>query len=180
MKKTLLLAAAILLVVCPGFAQIRNYWSPASVLSSDKTIKNGKAAPSSFKVYELDVAGITKVLQAAPDRASRIRTEVFITFPTPDGSFQNYKIVEASVLHPELAAKYPGIKSYAGQGIDDPTATIRFSIDQFGFHGMVLSGKQHTYYIDPYSTDRKFYTVYARESLSAADRSFICSTIEGE
>jgi hypothetical protein len=181
MKKTLLLAIAILLVVCPGFAQIRNHWSPASTLSSSQTIKNGKTAPSSFKVYELDVAGIKKVLQAAPDRASRVRSEVIVTFPAPDGSFQNYKIVEASVFHPELAAKYPGIKSYAGQGIDDPTATIRFSIcDQFGFHGMVLSGKHHTYYIDPYSTDRKHYSVYARESLSVPDRSFTCLTNEGE
>src|SRR5688572_25905354 len=107
MKKTLLLATAILLMVCPGFAQIRNHWSPASSLTADQTIKNGKTAPSSFKVYELDVAGIKKVLQTAPDRTSRVRSEVIVTFPTPDGSFQNYKIVEASVFHPALAAKYP-------------------------------------------------------------------------
>jgi hypothetical protein len=181
MNKILLLAAAILLAVCPGYAQIRNHWSPASALSPDKTLKNGKAAPSTFRIYDLDVAGIKKALAAAPDRASRIRSEVIITFPTPDGSFERYKVVEASVLHPDLAAKYPGIKSYAGQGIDDPAASIRFSVsEQTGFHGMVLSGKQHTYYIDPYSTDRKRYSVYARESLTVTEHNWSCMTDEGD
>ncbi len=93
MKKTLLLATAILLAVCPGFAQIRNFWSPAASVSPDQTISNKKVAPSDFKLFALDVASLKKVLQTAPDRASRVRTEVMITFPTPDGGFQNFKIV---------------------------------------------------------------------------------------
>lgn len=181
MKKTLLSAIVILLAACPGFAQLRNFWSPASAISPDQTIKNGRSAPSAYKVYDLDVAGIKKALQAAPDRTSRVRTEVLISFPTPDGNFETYKIVEAPVLHPDLAKKYPGIKSYAGQGVDDRTATIRFSLDdRFGFYGMIFSQRHHTFYIDPYSNDRTKYSVYARESLHDADRSFSCLTEEGK
>ena len=52
----------------------------------------------------------------------------FIEFPNSKGEFQRFSVFEASVMHPDLQAKYPNIKSYAGKGIDDPTATIRLSI----------------------------------------------------
>ena len=69
----------------------------------------------------------------------------------PDGEFEQFKIVKASVMHPNLAARYPMIQSYAGQGIDDPSATIRFDVTQHGFHAMVLTGKSSSIFIDPYA-----------------------------
>jgi hypothetical protein len=87
--------------------------------------------------------------------------------------------MEAPVLHPDLGAKYPGIKSYAGQGIDDPTSTIRFSIsNQTGLHGMVSSGNKSMYYIDPYTSDKKTYAIYSRESITSRSEDFSCLTIE--
>jgi hypothetical protein len=67
-------------------------------------------------------------------------------------------------MEPELAAKYPMIRSYVGYGIDDPSAYLRFDMTQFGFHAMKINGSKGTMYIDPYSYgDTENYVVYYRK-----------------
>jgi len=79
-------------------------------------------------------------------------------------------------MHPDLAAKFPMIKSYVAQGVDDPTATMRFTITQFGLHTQTLSGKRTPTYIDPYTTDLNNYMVYEKGTLDGTSTSFECLT----
>jgi hypothetical protein len=175
------MTAVMIMAAVGAFAQQRNYWTKTSPPPSDKELRSGRAKPVTSETFALDMSVLQLDLRETPIRGIQSsRPEVVMGFPTPEGKIQRFKVIEASVLHPDLEAKYPGIKSYAGQGIDDPTATIRFSVSsQMGFHGMVLSSNRSSFYIDPVSTDRKVYTVYNRSSLTERTSDFQCFTEEG-
>ena len=178
MKKKLLFIAVFSLTATLGMAQTKTYWTKSSEPPLEKPLAARRAEPSAHQVFALDFSGLQQEVNKAPVRGlSAGRADLIVSFPDPNGTLKRYRVVEASVLHPDLAAKYPGIKSYAGQGIDEPSATIRFSVsNQTGFHGMVLSSDHdHQYYIDPYTQDRTFYTVYRRADVTR-ETSFTCYT----
>ncbi len=92
----------------------------------------------------------------------------------PDGSFQRFNIVEAPIMHPDLAKKYPEIKSYAGYGIEDPAAYLRFDLTPQGFHAMMLNAATGHVFIDPYAReDNEHYVVYFKKDFYA-DKPWAC------
>jgi len=126
------------------------------------------------QVFALDFEALKNNLNTAVSRESGMESELIIDFPDANGELQRYKIYEAPVMHPELSAKHPDIKSYIGIGLDDRTATIRFSTTIFGFHGMISSGKTQTTYIDPYTKDLNYYTVYFKNDVEKSNNNFKC------
>ena len=102
----------------------------------------------------LNVSALEQLLQATPmERSAAAQsTPVIFSLPLPDGTFGRFHIVESPIMAPELAAKFPEITTYAGQGIDDRTAIVRFDWTPAGFHAMILSTGD-TVFIDPYSRD---------------------------
>ena len=92
-------------------------------------------------------------------------SNIIIDFPNSEGEMESFRIVEASVMHPELQAQYPNIRSYAGQGVDDPSATIRFSISpQNGIASMRRANDKRTSFIELNSTQENVYRVFDRKN----------------
>ncbi len=116
-----------------------------------------------FKTLQLDLIPLKNMLATAPARNEKTTTEIML--PMPDGNFQLFGVVEAPVMHPGLAKKYPQLKSYAGTGIDDPTAYLRFDLSPRGFHAMILSGRHGDVFIDPVPAGGKqpLYIVYFKK-----------------
>ncbi|MEI2748398.1 MAG: hypothetical protein V9E88_06550 [Ferruginibacter sp.] len=90
---------------------------------------------------------------------------------------ERYKVSEHSVMDPQLAARYPEIKSYAGQGIDEPGSVIYFDVSPSGFHGMILSAGRPTIYIDPVDRNDQYYVVFSRSD-AMSQKKFTCLTRE--
>ncbi len=138
--------------------------------------------PKKYKTFRLDLPALQSLLETAPLRfsAEAEDSQVVLTLPMPDGTSENFKIFDAPIMEAGLAAEYPMIHSYAGVGIDDPTASLRFDVTQFGFHGLVLSARHSSVYIDPYSkSDTEHYISYYKSDFEKPNNNFSCH-VEGE
>jgi hypothetical protein len=136
--------------------------------------------PDHFRALTLDRDELIALLAHVPlegSPAAAIRPE--FDLPLPDGLFGRFAIVESPIMAPELQTRYPEIRTYAGYGIDDPSATVRFDLTPIGFHALILSGGG-AIYIDPFQRedDRHYQSYYRRHFRS--DRSLGGCTVVDE
>jgi len=104
-----------------------------------------------YKTFHLDKTLLRTILDKAPLEFSKAAPEsgasvtetgaVILTLPLPDGTFSRFSIMESPIMEPGLAAKFPDITTFIGQGIDNPSAVTRFSLSPAGFRAMILSSK---------------------------------------
>ncbi|CAF3853953.1 unnamed protein product [Rotaria sp. Silwood1] len=88
----------------------------------------------------------------------------------PDGSTAQFNVWESKVMEQGLTNAFPTIKTYAGQGITDKSATIRFDMTEMGFHAIVLSPFTGSVFIDPYDQiTTTNYIVYYKKNFSKKD-----------
>jgi subtilisin-like proprotein convertase family protein len=172
MKKNLLFTFSALLVFVASFAQ-GSLWNKTSEDRVKLLTKMERASmPREYKLYFLDFNALKTQLQQAPSENAGY-SNVIVAFPDQNGELKSYRIYDAPVVEAGLAAKYPDLKSYIGTGIDDSSASIRFSTTLFGLHVMSTSGKTGTFYIDTYTKDLNNYIVYGRDKISS-NRTFNC------
>ncbi|PHS07543.1 MAG: hypothetical protein COA88_08450 [Kordia sp.] len=141
--------------------------SKKSIEKSEKTLR--KSLPNVYDLYQLNLNDLKSELVNLTSGNKKT-----IVLPTPNNTFQKFNVTESSNLAPELAIQFPSIKSYIGKGIDDPTASARFSIAKDGLHIMISSGNFSTFFIDPYTKDNQNYIAYTKTSLPELANSFNC------
>ena len=124
--------------------------------------------PNVFQGAVLDQNVLAQLLSQAPleDTPEAAAQTLLMSLPMPEGGFALFRIVESPIMEPGLAAQFPEIKTYCGQGLDDPAATVRLDTTPLGFHAQVLSPNGN-YYIDPYTKgDNDFYASYHKRDLT--------------
>jgi len=168
----------MLLISGISFAQTDRLWSENSKRNSSEIFEN-KININNPKVYNLDINGLKSVLARAPKRvAAGEKSELIISFPNSEGKMENFKVRENSNFAPELAAKYPDIKSYVGEGLGDSRSTVYFSISSLGLSSMEIYGDKSAVFIEPYSKDLSTYVVYKKSDKKDNLNKFECTVID--
>ncbi|MBS1741686.1 MAG: zinc-dependent metalloprotease [Bacteroidetes bacterium] len=146
-----------------------NFWREIADAQAKAANQLRPIVPERYKVFALDTTGLLATLKTAPAEfsvASKI-TPLVIALPMPDGSIQHFNVVEYSMMEPGLQDKFPDIRTYSGQGIEDRTATIKLDWTAFGFHAMILSPVHGSAWIDPYARGEKTnYIAYYKKDLT--------------
>ena len=111
----------------------------------------------------------TALKRARPAVAGKLPPPT-LRLPMPDGRELSFHVVQTEVMAPELAAKYPMIKTYAGTAANHPEVTGRFQIDPRGFRAMIFTPEGRVF-IDPYSLgDTRHYQAYFQRDLAPRQR----------
>lgn len=139
------------------------FWTDVPELSLTVPEKTQVPLPSKFRLLRLDKRRLESVLQQAPPQAGMAprNSPVLLEVPLPDGGFQQFRIVNAPVMHPDLARKFPEINSFAGVGVEDPGAKIYFSYSPLGFTALILKkGEGHVFIEPAHYSDTEHYLCY--------------------
>jgi hypothetical protein len=118
-------------------------------LTTSETAAKGlsASAPVYYRALKADAALLSQALSLAPleDTSSEGAT---LELPMPDGTMQQFEVVNSPMLSTELAQAHPEIETYSVRGIDNPAITGRLDMTPVGFHAM-LSTPAGTVFIDP-------------------------------
>jgi subtilisin-like proprotein convertase family protein len=162
----------ILCFLTTGLSAQSNPWRAVEEGEFATQAMDRSIIPQKYLTYALDMDELQVVLERAPMRFSPESYEavVILQLPMPNGATERFRIFDAPIMQTDLAARYPLLHAYAGVGIDDPTASLRFNITQFGFHALILSGRHSPVYIDPYSkSDTRHYLTYYKSDYQKAE-----------
>lgn len=169
-------------VFCTGFgafAQTPEKSAPTffNADSEPLYLQKAETRPNTGKdarVYRLDYAALKQALLAAPREFSEEaqRGDALITVPEADGTPVTYKVWETALMHPDLAAKFPELHTYAGCALDEGSKTIHLTISpEWGLRAIITRADLRTDYIEPLDwgkTDR--YVVFDRATLPEGQR----------
>jgi reprolysin-like metallo-peptidase family M12B/putative Ig domain-containing protein len=133
--------------------------------------------PQVYRTLQLNKSALIDLLASAPLESSGAMevTGAELQIPLPSGGFGRFRIQESPIMEPKLAAKFPELKTYVGQGIDDPTATMRIDLTPRGFHAIILSAGGQIY-VDPYSRETDTDYISYWKSDFTTDKPFSCAT----
>ncbi|APY08542.1 hypothetical protein BWZ20_09615 [Winogradskyella sp. J14-2] len=159
------------------WSQNKVFWkkqnsNPREILKqSHQTLKE-------FEVFSLDTQALRHALDGVLQRNQfSVNSNTILSFPNSQGKLERFLIKEASVMHPDLQARFPEIRSYVGQGVDDASSILRFSISPEGCDAMILSAKGNTF-IESLEKNSNTYIVYNRKNRINYNDDFECEVSE--
>lgn len=170
MRKFLL--TLTLLVSAGTFAQ-QGVWK-STVKKAQSEILANKAGITSPRLFELDQAQFTAQIAPAPERFAQLPSKVTMTFPGADGVMKRFVMRSSSTMDPQLASRFPEIKSYVGKGIDDPASTIYVSVSPLGIQAMIIHPDRSATFIEPYTSDNSAYISFRKADRAAHFGQFEC------
>ncbi len=174
----------ILALVCcfSSYAQ-NNFFNTKNESAIELNGKTRSIIPTKFKTVELNNEAVKGFLWSLPNEkniGNNFRQTPVLEIPMPNGSIATFNVWQIDIQSPELAAKFPSIKTFAGQGISDPYSTIWFDYGPRGLHAQILT-VNGSYYIDPYAVgDINNYISYYRKDLGPKGASWACQVPDFE
>ena len=121
-----------------------------TVVTGDSLHCEGRILPALYRLMKADYPRLrTYLLSVHYPAKGEAPDTILLAVPTPDGAFGIYRIFPSTVMAPELAARYPEIRTFSGNSVDRPSEQIRLEITPLGITAMILT-ENGSVMIDPF------------------------------
>lgn len=158
---------------------VESFWKPMNALPAGKSTSVQTVHAAAMAPFRIDLKSLRSRLTKAPlENTPAAAAPLSISLPNPSGGFSRFAVVESPVFEAALGQKFKSIKTYSGQGIDDPSQVLRFDVTPQGLRATVLGGSG-TYYIDPtfHRQTSSFVAYFRRDSFINPDNmGYTCDT----
>jgi len=138
-----------------------DFWQTVPIKQAQQLGKP-RFAPSHYYVATLDLEGLQKALADVPADGS---SGPLLALPLPDGSRLRFRMRATTVMAPELAARYPALRTYAGEIPSQPENRVRLELTPAGLRALLIYEGQ-SLLIEPYRPgDTMHYICFDKASL---------------
>jgi hypothetical protein len=172
MKRTAPLALGLFLVTLaaasPAAARSEKPFSEVDPASIQLLPGERMISPRAARLVTLDQIALGSLLERMPAEkdAPRGTAAAELVLPRPDGGTELFRLVDSPVMAPELAARYPEIRTFLLIGVDRPELRGRGDITPQGFHAVVRGDEKGMFYVDPLRRgDSNVHQIYWRRDL---------------
>ncbi|WP_448548893.1 reprolysin-like metallopeptidase [Thalassotalea fusca] len=129
-----------------------------------KTAINAQSRVSSGAMMRLSEGQLAILLQTFDGN-------IELDVPLPNGQLVTFSLTPNSAMSPELARKFPSIRTFSGVQVDNPQNSGQFDVTPNGFHAM-FSHDGQTVFVDPQQQgDRANYVSYYRKNAALGSAS---------
>jgi subtilisin-like proprotein convertase family protein len=107
--------------------------------------------PVAYTAWKMDYTQLQTHLLTAPHETARARTGLCnLSVPVSGQAFENFSVWATDIMHPDLQAKFPGIRTFSGISNDGTGNAIRITTSLWGAHISVVRPDMGISYIEPY------------------------------
>ncbi len=104
--------------------------------------------PTVATYFTMQPADMYQTLKDAPKEFTNGQP-LSIELPMPDGQMRVFNVEETFMMAPELAARFPQIKTYAGLAADGSGSQVRLGLGDKGFYAFVFDASNEIFSLRP-------------------------------
>ncbi|MBO9616956.1 MAG: zinc-dependent metalloprotease [Dyadobacter sp.] len=140
------------------------------VTSSDNPAARESTHLTRHSVFRIQTSNLKNYLAGAPrEFGAKNAAGRVLEIPLPDGNVALFEIFESPILSPEVAAKHPEIKTYAGKGVTRKDYSVRINFTAMGFNAIILGVENDAVYFEKINmdtADSTYRSYFSRDAIS--------------
>lgn len=157
--KSRIIVSIVLIVFTAQISAAQSLWQ----LNVDVKNSDNSVSDNSNTLMKLEHAQLK-------ERLYRNEKDILLQIPLPNGTLSTFELNHSAVMAPELAKKFPMIKTFTGVEVGNPMNSGRFDITPNGFHGM-FSYDGKIVFVEPIdkSSVEKYRSYYREHNKGVSD-----------
>ncbi|MFZ4634930.1 MAG: reprolysin-like metallopeptidase [Saprospiraceae bacterium] len=160
--------AILMFMLCltNGVLQAQHLPNPFKNVAVSNTAYAARAGmPKAFDAYETNFSALQAALEQAPENVEK--QGFSLELPLVGGQTAVFAIWQIDVMHPELGARYPEIRTYAGEALDGSGRTLRITTSPQGLIATFLRADMGVEMLEPINLNNpNVYMLFDQASVS--------------